>query len=57
MKRFAGTVSVIFLLQLIPLNVYTQDTIPREPSYKNSITLDVGRIIWNEARFGYERQE
>jgi len=57
MKRFAGTVSVIFLLQLIPLNVYTQDTIPREPSSKNSITLDVGRIIWNEARFGYERQE
>lgn len=55
MKGFTCTIIAIILLQVLPLSAFSQDTIRKEQTIKNCFTLDLGRFVWNEARFGYER--
>jgi len=56
MKRFAFTISVVVFLHISATVLYSQDTLRENRSFRNCITLDLGRILWNEARIGYERR-
>lgn len=56
MKGFTCAIFVIILLQVSTIESYSQDTLREEQSFNNSITLDLGRFLWNEARIGYERR-
>jgi len=55
MKNIIFLLSVIFVTQIFPTNIYGQEQ-QEKKLLKNKITLNIGRLILNEARFGYERQ-
>lgn len=55
MRGFSFIIFAFILLQFYSINIYSQDTIREIHSFNNCITLDLGRFLWNEARFGYQR--
>ena len=44
------------MIQILTLELFSQDQDQNKKSYKNNITFNFTRLILNEARFGYERQ-
>lgn len=56
MREFRIFILVFFIIQFFSHELNGQSKIEEKPTYKNNITLNVGRLILNEARFGYERQ-
>ena len=48
--------STILMIQSMTLESYSQNQFKDKNSFKNTIKLNTGRLILNEARFSYERQ-
>jgi len=55
MKSQALSILIFFLIQLCILDSFAQEKVEEKVSYKNNITLNIGRFFLNEARFGYEK--
>jgi len=56
MRELRIIVLVFFIFQFLSIKSFGQDKTKEETTYKNNITLHVGRLFLNEVRFGYERQ-
>jgi len=56
MKRLILGILIVFIIQVSCTESYAQEKDNEKITYKNKVTLNVGRLILNEARFGYERQ-
>ena len=56
MKKIVSIVSIIFVTHSIAQGLFAEDQIREKKSFENTITFNIGRLILNEARFGYERQ-
>ncbi len=56
MIKTIAIIALIFVTQFFSLTVFAQQQSQEENTSKNTYTLNLGRIILNEARFGLERQ-
>jgi hypothetical protein len=56
MRKLSLYLLIIIIIQIFTLTSYGQEKIKEKIIYKNNLTLNVGRLFLNEARFGYERQ-
>lgn len=55
MKELKITIVIMLLFQLISIETNAQEEKNKQINYKNRITINAGRLILNEVRFGYER--
>jgi len=55
MRKLILAISIILIIQILNLESYAQEETKEKTTYKNNITLNLGRFVLNEARFGYER--
>jgi len=56
MKKTTYLLSIILAIQVFTLNLNAQENKQENKTYRNNLTLNVGRLFLNEARLGYEKQ-
>ncbi len=56
MKRTLAILSLLIITQFFTFTLNAQEQIQEQKTFKNTYTLNASRLLFNEARFGFERQ-